>query len=344
MQLTLGELARHLGATLQGDEHIPIHAVQTLENAQAGQVSFLANPSYRSQLASTNASAVIVAADLASEAPCAALVVPNPYLAFALTTMLFDNSPKAQAGIHPSACIAATAKIGQNVSIAANVVIGEHCVIGDHCRIGAGTVISDHCVLGEHGLLHANVTLYHNVVLGRHVTVHSGTVLGADGFGFAPNRGQWQKIAQLGGVRIGNHVEIGANTCIDRGALGDTVVGDHVIIDNLIQIAHNVQIGQGTAIASCTGISGSTVIGKHCIIAGGVGMAGHLEIADGVQVTGMGMITHSIKEPGVYSSGIPQMPSKEWRKNAVRFRHLDEMARRVQQIEKQLEAKTHGED
>lgn len=339
MSLSLQQLAEHLGASVQGDATLEIHAVRTLEQAKAGEISFLANPSYASQLASTQASAVIVSPEMASQAPCAALVVANPYLAFALTTQLFDNRPQPTNKVHESARIAATAKLGKNVSIGANAVIGEHCIIGDHCEIGAGTVISDHCVLGAHCLLHANVTLYHDVVMGDQVTVHSGTVLGADGFGFAPTKGQWQKIAQLGGVRIGHHVEIGANTCIDRGALGNTEIGNHVILDNLIQIAHNVQIGDGTAIAACTGISGSTRIGKHCIIAGGVGMAGHLEIVDGVQITGMGMITHSIQEAGVYSSGIPQMPSKEWRKNAVRFRHLDSMARRLQQLEKDVEAR-----
>lgn len=334
MTLTLGELAKQIGAELRGDANISITGVQTLLQAQAGEVGFLANPTYRSQLAATKASAVIVAEAVASEVPCAALVMANPYLGFALATQLFDNRPKPSDKIHASASIAESAKIGKNVTVGANAVIGEYCQIGDNCEIGAGTVISDHTILGANCSLRANVTLYHNVVLGDNVQIHSGAVIGGDGFGFAPDKGQWHKIAQLGGVRIGNNVEIGANTCVDRGALGDTVIESNVILDNLIQIGHNVKIGEGTAIAASTGIAGSTVVGKHCIIGGAVGVAGHITIADGVHITGMGMVTHSITEPGVHSSGIPLMPSKEWRRNAVRFKYLDDMAKRLKRIEK----------
>lgn len=334
MQLSLGELAERLGATLHGDPQLVITGVNTLKDAGSGEISFLANPSYRTQLASTQASAVIVAEAVAAEAPCAALIVKNPYLSFALLTQIFDNRPTAIAGVHPSAVIAKTAKIGAQVSIAANVVIGEYTEIGDQCEIGANTVISDHCVIGANSILSANVTLYHDVQVGERARIHSGAVLGADGFGFAPSNGKWTKIAQLGGVRVGNDVEIGANTCIDRGALGDTVIGNSVILDNQIQIAHNVQIGDGTAIAACTGIAGSTIIGRNCTIAGGVGIAGHLEITDGVHVAGMTMITNSIKEPGAYASGTSFMPVKEWRKSVARFRNLDDLARRLQKIEK----------
>lgn len=339
MQLSLGELAHYLGAELRGDASLIIRGVDTLQDAGSGMVSFLANPSYRSQLADTAASAVIVAADMAAEAPCAALVVPNPYLSFARVTQLFDNRPQPRAGIHASAVIAASARLGNNVSIGPNVVIGEHCELGDGCEIGANTVISDHCVLGSGCILRANVTLYHDVVLGERVQIHSGTVIGADGFGFAPEKGRWHKIAQLGGVRIGNDVEIGANTCIDRGALGDTVIGDNVILDNLIQIAHNVKVGEGTAMAACSGIAGSTVIGKHCTFGGNAGVAGHLEIADGVHIAGKALISKSITEAGAYSSATPQMPMQEWRRNAVRFRQLDDMAKRLQKLEKSQEGK-----
>ena len=212
MQLSLGELAERLGATLHGDAQLVITGVNTLKDAGAGEISFLANPTYRTQLATTQASAVIVAEAVAAEAPCAALIVKNPYLSFALLTQIFDNRPTAVAGVHPSAVIAKTAKIGANVSIAANVVIGEHSEIGDHCEIGANTVISDHCVVGANSILSANVSLYHDVQVGERARIHSGAVLGADGFGFAPNSGKWAKIAQLGGVRVGNDVEIGANT------------------------------------------------------------------------------------------------------------------------------------
>lgn len=335
MQITLAELAQKLGATLNGDGSIVINAVQTLHDATTGAVSFLANPSYRSQLASTRASAVIVSDKMAEEAPCATLVVPNPYYSFAQVTQLFDNRPAANGQIHPTAVIADSAQLGQGVTIGPKAVIGEHCIIGDHSEIGAGSVIGDHSVLGNHCLLHANVTLYHNVVMGNNVRIHSGAVIGADGFGFAPNAGKWAKIAQLGGVQIGNNVEIGSNTCVDRGALGNTVIQDDVILDNQIQVAHNVEIGAGTAIAACTGISGSTKIGKRCTIAGGVGINGHIEITDGVHIAGMAMITGSITEPGAYASGTSYMPYNEWRKNAVRFRQLDSLAKRISQLEKE---------
>lgn len=339
MQFTLSELAQRLDAELKGDGNQIITGPNTLQAATATQISFLANASYRSQLADTKAAAVIVNAQMAESVPSSALVVANPYLAFARLSQLFDNRPVMLAGIHPTAIIAASAQLADDVKIAANVVIGEHCVIGAGTEIGAGTVIGDHCVLGTDCLLRANVTLYHDVVLGERVRIHSGSVIGADGFGFAPDKGQWHKIAQLGGVRIGNDVEIGANTCVDRGALGDTVIGDHVILDNQIQIAHNVQIGAGTAIAACSGIAGSTRIGARCTIAGGVGIAGHLDICDGVHIAAMALISKSITAPGAWASGTAQMPVQDWRRSATRFRQLDSMAKRLQQLEKRHEGK-----
>ncbi|WP_430459724.1 UDP-3-O-(3-hydroxymyristoyl)glucosamine N-acyltransferase [Thalassolituus sp. LLYu03] len=337
MQLSLAELASRLGADIHGDASLVISGVNTLKDAGPADISFLANASYRSQLACTKAGAVIVNAAALADVPGTALVVANPYLAFAMVTQMFDNSPQAKPGIHPSAVIADTAILGHNVSISANVVIGEHCQIGDGCTIGAGTVISDHCVLGADCRLQANVTLYHDVVMGNRVRVHSGAVIGADGFGFAPDKGRWHKIAQLGGVRIGDDVDIGANTCIDRGALSDTVIGNNVILDNLIQIGHNVQVGDGTAIAACTGVAGSSSIGKNCTIAGGVGIAGHLELTDGVHIAAMALISKSITEPGAWGSGTAQMPLNEWRRSATRFRQLDSMAKRLQQLEKRHE-------
>lgn len=339
MQLSLGELAQRLGAELIGDADTVIRGVNTLKDATATDVSFLANASYRSQLPESNAGAVIVSAKEAADVRGAALVVANPYLSFALVTQMFDNRPQPVRGIHPSAVVAASATLGDDVCIAANVVIGEHCVIGDGCEIGANTVISDHCVLGRDCCLRANVTLYHDVVLGERVQVHSGTVIGADGFGFAPDKGRWHKIAQLGGVRIGNDVDIGANTCIDRGALGNTTIEDHVIVDNLVQVAHNVRLGEGTAMAGNSGVAGSTTIGKHCTIAGGAGIAGHLTLADGVHVAAMTLISKSISESGAYATGTAQMPMQEWRRSATRFRQLDSMAKRLQQLEKSHEGK-----
>lgn len=333
MRLTLGELAKHIGAELKGDESIVITGVQTLLQAQVGEIGFLANPAYSNQLAATKASAVILSQASVADAPCAVLIMENPYLGFALATQLFDNRIKPSGKIHASASIADNVKIGKNVTIGANAVIGEYCQIGDHSEIGAGTVVGDHSILGENCILRANVTLYHDVILGNNVQIHSGAVIGADGFGFAPSDGRWHKIAQLGGVRIGDNVEIGSNTCIDRGALANTVIENNVILDNLIQIGHNAQIGEGTAMAGSSGVAGSTIVGKHCIIGGQAGIAGHLNIADGVHITGMSMVTHSINEPGVFSSGIPQLPSKEWRKNAVRFKQLDSIARRLKKLE-----------
>lgn len=334
IQLTLAELAQRLGAELKGDGSIQVSGVNTLKDATPADISFLANASYHSQLADTHAAAVIVNAGAAADAPCAALVMANPYLGFALVSQLFDNRPQPVAGVHPTAVVAASATLAENVSIGANAVIGEHCVIGAGCEIGAGTVISDHCVLGDGCLLHANVTLYHDVVLGERVRIHSGTVIGADGFGFAPDKGRWHKIAQLGGVRVGNDVEIGANTCIDRGALGNTEIGDNVILDNLIQIAHNVKLGNGTAMAGQSGIAGSTTVGKGCTIAGNAGVAGHLTLVDGVHIAAKALISKSVTEPGVYASGTAQMPMQEWRRSATRFRQLDSMAKRLQQLEK----------
>ncbi|WP_225690955.1 UDP-3-O-(3-hydroxymyristoyl)glucosamine N-acyltransferase [Thalassolituus sp. ST750PaO-4] len=339
MQLSLGELAQRLGAELIGDADVVIRGVNTLKDATATDVSFLANASYRRQLSDSNAGAVIVGAKEAAEVKGAALIVANPYLSFALVTQMFDNRPQPVHGVHPSVVVAASATLGADVSIAANVVIGEHCVIGDGCEIGANTVIGDHCVLGRDCLLRANVTLYHDVVLGDRVQIHSGAVIGADGFGFAPDKGRWHKIAQLGGVRIGNDVDIGANTCVDRGALADTVIEDNVILDNLIQIGHNVRLGEGSAMAANVGVAGSTTIGKHCTVSGGAGIAGHLTLADGVHVAAMTTISKSITESGAYATGTAQMPLNEWRRSATRFRQLDSMAKRLQQLEKSHEGK-----
>lgn len=334
MQIRLAELADHLGAELQGDGNLIITGVSTLKEAGSGEIAFLANESYRKQLADTLATAVILRPQDTENIATAALVTDNPYLAFAKVTQLFNNRPLVPMGKHPSAIIAESADIASDCRIGANVVIGEQVVIRAGCEIGAGTIIADHCVLGNDCHLNANVTLYHAVTLGDRVKVHSGTVIGADGFGFAPDNGRWEKIIQLGGVRIGNDVEIGANTCIDRGALGDTIIGNNVILDNFVQIAHNVELGDGTAAAAQAGVAGSTKLGKHCTLAGNAGVAGHLELCDGVFVAPKTVISKSISEPGGYATGTAQMPMNEWRKSATRFRQLDSLARRVQQLEK----------
>ena len=298
-------------------------------------MSFLANARYLGQLEQTRAGAVILRPDQAERCPVACLLAENPYLAFARATVLFVDESAAEPGVHPSATVSSRATLAAGVSVGANVVIdagadiranvvlGANCVIGERCRIGAGT------------RLHPGVVLYRDVVIGEHCTLHANAVLGADGFGFAPSPEGWQKIHQLGGVRIGDRVEIGACTTVDRGALEDTVVEDGAIIDNLVQIAHNCHIGKNTAIAGCTGLAGSTIIGANCTLAGGVGVVGHVEICDNVHVTGMTMVTKSITEPGSYSSGTPMASTRDWKRSAVRFAQLDSIQKRLAGLEKQ---------
>lgn len=337
LSFTLAEIAEQIGATLVAvNDQQSVSGIGTLDDSNAAQVTFLANPSYRKQLATTNAAAVIVHPDLQSECPVAALVMDNPYIGFAKLSQLFDNLPQQTSGIHPTAVVAESAELAEGISIGANAVIGEYVQLGKDSRIGPGCIIGDHSILGENCLLHANVVFYHDVVVGNHCIFHSGSVLGADGFGFAPDAGKWQKIAQLGGVRVGNNVEIGANTTVDRGALGHTQIGNDVKLDDQIMIAHNVVIGDGCAMAATSGIAGSTTLGKNCTISGGVGISGHLEITDGVHITAMTLVSKSIAQPGAYSSGTAMMPAADWRKSATRFRQLDDLARRLKKLEKNL--------
>lgn len=337
ISFTLAEIAEKIGATLVAvNDQQTVSGIGTLDDSSASQVTFLANPSYRKQLATTNAAAVIVHPDLQSECPVAALVMDNPYIGFAKLSQLFDNLPQQTSGIHPTAVVAESAELAEGISIGANAVIGEFVQLGKDSRIGAGCIIGDHSILGENCLLHANVVFYHDVIVGNHCIFHSGSVLGADGFGFAPDAGKWQKIAQLGGVRVGNNVEIGANTTVDRGALGHTQIGNDVKLDDQIMIAHNVVIGDGCAMAATSGIAGSTTLGKNCTISGGVGISGHLEITDGVHITAMTLVSKSIAQPGAYSSGTAMMPAADWRKSATRFRQLDDLARRLKKLEKNL--------
>jgi len=337
---TLAQLAKRLGATLRGSADKAVSGLATLQEAGPDQLSFLANPQYRKYLPDCRAGAVLLTAADAENYGGDALVVANPYLAYAQLSHLFDRKPQAVAGVHPTALVAADAQVDASASIGACAVIECGAQIGAGVTIGAHCVVGARSVVGEGGWLAPRVTLYHDVRIGKRVVIQSGAVIGGEGFGFANEKGVWQKIAQIGGVVIGDDVEIGANTTIDRGALADTLIGNGVKLDNQIMIAHNVQIGDNTAMAGCAGISGSTKIGKNCMIAGGVGMVGHIEVCDGVFVTGMTMVTRSITEPGSYSSGTAMQPAGEWRKSAARIRQLDDMARRLQQLEKQLAAVT----
>jgi UDP-3-O-[3-hydroxymyristoyl] glucosamine N-acyltransferase len=340
---TLGEIADRFGLEYRGDRACRLTGMATLATAGPEQLAFLANARYRRFLAETRAGAVILSPALASEYAGTVLIAADPYLAYARISRLFDTAPVPAPGIHPSAVVADDARIDASVSIGPCAVIGAGVEIGPGCIVGAHTVIGDGSKLGENCRLHARVTLYHGVTIGAGSVLHSGVVIGADGFGFAPSREGWQKIAQLGGVRIGRNCEIGANTTIDRGALDDTEIGDGVIIDNQVQVAHNVRIGEGTAIAGCVGIAGSTRIGAHCTIAGGAGIAGHLELCDGVHVTAMALVTRSIDKRGSYSSGTGTLESASWRRNAVRFAQLDELYRRVVALERTVKAERHGD-
>jgi len=334
---TLAQLAQSLNAELRGSGEILIFGIAALDKAQKQQISFLAQSKYRSELANTQAAAVLVKPEDAKDCPCPALIVNDPYLAFAQVSRLFDNKPQLAAGIHPTAQIAPSAQIAKSARIGAYAVIEKEAVIGENVQIGAHSFIGEQCQIGADGWLAPRVTLYHNVRIGERVVIQSGAVIGGEGFGFARDKqNHWQKIAQLGGVLIGDDVEIGANTCIDRGALSDTKIGNGVKLDNQIMIAHNVEVGEHTAMAACCGISGSSKIGRHCMLAGGVGLVGHIEICDNVFISGMTMVTHSIKTPGSYSSGTAMQPMDKWKKTAARLRTLDDMAKRLAQLEKTI--------
>lgn len=340
LSFTLARLAEQLGARLVGDPDLSISGLATLQEAEPQQLAFLANSQYRKFLADSRAGAVLLTEADAEGFRGNALIVADPYLSYARLSHQFDPKPKASAGIHPSAVVAEDALIDPSASIGPGAVIASGARIAAGVSIGAQCFVGARSQIGEGGWLAPRVTLYHDVIIGERIVVQSGAVIGSEGFGFANEAGQWQKIAQIGGVRIGNDVEIGANTTVDRGALADTLIGNGVKLDNQIQIAHNVQIGDHTAMAACVGISGSTRIGKHCMIAGGVGMVGHIEVCDNVFVSGMTMVTRSITEPGAYSSGTAMQPAAEWKKSAARIRQLDALAKRVQQLEKQLQVVT----
>jgi UDP-3-O-[3-hydroxymyristoyl] glucosamine N-acyltransferase len=333
MAVALGELAVRFGCELRGDPATPIERVGTLANAAAGSLAFLANPRYRPQLASTRAAAVVLGAAAAADCPSAMLVCENPYATYARIAALLHPPPPAAPGIHPSAIIAPTAHIDPSAEVGPLCVIGAQVRIGARCRLGPHCVLAPEVQLAADVQLVAGVSLGAGVTLGERVIVQPGVVIGADGFGFAPEQGRWTKVPQVGGVRIGADVEIGANTTIDRGAIDDTVIEEGVKLDNLIQIGHNVRIGAHTAIAGCTGVSGSATIGRRCMIGGLVGIAGHINIVDDVVITGMSMISHSVERAGVYSSGIPFEEAHVWRRLVARFKRLGRLEGRVRQLE-----------
>ncbi|TFH90669.1 UDP-3-O-(3-hydroxymyristoyl)glucosamine N-acyltransferase [Vibrio ouci] len=337
--LSLAELATITGGELHGDAAATVTMVAPMDKAQEGHVTFLSNPKYAKHLAQCQATVVMVKEAQREQCSGNVLVVADPYVAFAKVTQALDSTPAPASTIAPSAVIAEDAKLGKDVSIGANAVIESGVELGDNAVIGAGCFVGKNAKIGANSKLWSNVSVYHEVQIGSDCLIQANTVIGSDGFGYANEKGEWVKIPQLGSVRIGNRVEIGACTTIDRGALDDTVIEDNVILDNQLQIAHNVHIGYGTAIAGGTIIAGSTTIGKYCIIGGGTVINGHIEITDGVTITGMGMVMRGISEKGMYSSGIPLQPNKEWRKTATRVHRIDEMNKRLKAVEKQLEQK-----
>lgn len=334
MTVTLEFLARELEAELHGPADVEVSGLGTIGAAGPHQLTFLANPRYRAFLENTSAGAVLLSADQREHCPVPALVVKDPYLAFAKASHFFDTAPPVPAGIHPSAVVDPSATVPESVSLGPNVVVDADVVLGEGTVVMANSVIGAGTRIGEQGRIWPNVTIYHGVTIGPRTTIHSHTVIGADGFGFAFNGAGWTKVAQVGGVRIGADVEIGAGTTIDRGAIEDTVIGNGVILDNQIQVAHNVVIGDHSALAGKVGIAGSSRIGSYCMIGGAVGISGHLEICDQVQILGMSLVSRSITEPGTYGSALPVDKQDRYRRNVARFRHLDELSRRVRRLEK----------
>lgn len=336
MSWTLAQIAQHINGQLVGDPDYTISAVGTLTDAGPKQLSFLANTKYKKYLQSTRAGAVIVAAGVEPETDIQLIQVDDPYVAYAKAASLLYPEIRPETGIHPTAWVHPQAEIAADATIGPNVTIEQGAVVASGSNIGPGTVIEANVRIGADCRIKANVTLCRDVQIGDRVVIHPGVVIGADGFGIANDKGRWIKVPQVGRVVVGNDVEIGANTTIDRGAIDDTLIADGVKLDNQIQIGHNVHIGEHTVIAGCVGIAGSTHIGKHCAIGGGTGIAGHIEITDGVQLTGMSMVTKSITESGVYSSGIPIEPARQWHKNVIRYRQMDKLFARVEQLEKHL--------
>ena len=334
---TLGDLAQRIDARVEGDPDALVTGLGSIERAQPGDLTHLSSRAYRQHLANTKATAVILKDEDLGDCPTHALVVRNPYLAFARLSVLFSDRPSTAGGIHASAVIDPSARLGAGVSIGPNAVVGARCRIGDRVVIGANCVVGDESVLSDDVQLFASVTLYRRVRIGARSVVHSGAVIGADGFGFVPDeRGRQHEIAQIGAVVLGEDVSVGAATTIDRGALDDTVIGNGVKIDNQVQIGHNCIIGDHTVICGCVGIVGSTRIGSRCILAGGVGVGGDgpIQITDGVIVSGMTHVSRSIPKPGVYSGGVLHSGTRQWKRNALRFAELDALAKRVALLEK----------
>ncbi len=334
MPIKLGDLAARFDCNLVGDPDLAVDNVAGLQNAGPSSLSFLSNPRFRKQLAATRAAAVVLRAEDVDESPVASLVSENPYADYARMAGVIHPPPTYPAGIDASAVISPSAEVSPSAHIAAHVSIGDRSTIGENAYVGPGTVIGPDCIIADDCRLIANVTLVRNVSLGLRGILHPGVVIGADGFGNAMTQDGWIKVPQLGGVRIGNDVEIGANTTVDCGAIEDTVIEDGVRIDNLCIIAHNVHVGAHTAMAAMTGISGSTTIGKRCLFAGQSGAVGHVTICDDVVISGKAVVSKDITEPGVYAASFTAEPAREWSRKVARFRRLDQLVERIRKLEK----------
>lgn len=334
MSASLGELAVRFGCELRGgDPDHRVGRVDTLERAGPDSVAFIANPKYLKDLAASRAGLVILDAAAGEGVDRAVLIAPNPHAVFARVAVLLHPDPHAPPGIHPSAWVAPLAQVAATAHVGPHVSIGRGAIVGERAYVGPGCVIEEGATIGDDVRLLARVVVCARVRIGARSVLQPGCVIGADGFGYAEERKRWIKVPQLGSVVIGEDVEIGANTTVDRGAIDDTVIEEGVKLDNQIQIGHNVRIGAHTAMAACSGVSGSSSIGSRCQIGGMVGIAGHLEICDDVAVTGLTMVSHSIREPGVYSSGLPAVPAKEWRRAVARIHQLDALARKIRKGE-----------
>ncbi|MEE9343378.1 MAG: UDP-3-O-(3-hydroxymyristoyl)glucosamine N-acyltransferase [Gammaproteobacteria bacterium] len=331
--ITVADLALKLEASFIGDGEVNLSGIASLNNAQEGDLSFLADKQYKNDILTTAASAVLVRKGEAADCPAVAIICADPYAAYIVAARVFYPEDDKKPGVHSTAIIDQSATVHSTAYLAPGVIVEANAHIAENVQIGPGCVIGKDVSIGKDSVLCANCTLS-NARIGERANLQPGVVIGSDGFGNVRTEDGWVAIPQIGGVEIGHDVSIGANTTIDRGAIDPTVIGDGVKIDNQVQIAHNVAIGDHTAIAGCVGIAGSARIGANCLLAGGVGVVGHLEIADGVTVTGMTMVTHSIKASGIYSSGTPIMENGLWRKNAVRLKTLDRLARRVEKLEK----------
>ncbi|MDH5432457.1 MAG: UDP-3-O-(3-hydroxymyristoyl)glucosamine N-acyltransferase [Gammaproteobacteria bacterium] len=333
---SVAELAKELGAEYVGDGEKRLTSISTLEKAVQDQVTFLNNPKYRAQLGTTQAGCVLLSEEFKKDCPTNCIILSDPYLGFAKVAQLMDTTPIPEVGIHPDAIIDSDVKIGKGVSVAAGCVLQPGCIIEDNVILEPNVVVGINSRVGKGSRLFANVVVYHNVSIGQYCIIHAGAVIGSDGFGFANDKGRWVKIPQTGGVKIGDNVEIGANACIDRGALEDTIIGHGVKLDNLCHIAHNVELGENVAMAAYSAVAGSTKVGDGCTFGGRATILGHLNIAAGSHVTATSLINRSINESGAYSSGTGMQDNKSWRKSVARFRQLDEMAKQIKQLEKQL--------